>query len=290
MRSHFEEKSYELGFNLELASGQAGRNVFAPGQFIEGALGFDVAWQLGAANPAWAAIALTSRKGFPIPGSPAVNLPASSFNLFVQYKRSEYLMGTRARHRSHFGGAYRRFKFDDPEDQLKTLQTLETTVGTAAHVIYAAPKFHTMTDLIRTFAASTVIAESVIASSGWLGKGHSAYNFKPGYSALLNPEPEEVPTLSAVDYFAGFDSIRDSATNFSTGLDFVHAAISSMPDWATSWETSRARLAVGNTNSGPQTELGSKYLEVLAFAWANSLTWVVLDPAPLEHASLGRAT
>jgi len=275
MKSEFEEKSYEAAFNVELGQGQSGLVFFAPGQRLEAHLGFDVAWQLGVSDPLWRAINLTGGAGLPIAPTQGHVVPADAFNLFIQYKRSDWLHGRRSQHRAHFGGDYYRFMFNHPARQLNVLQNLEQAAAGTARVVYAAPEFHTVGRLMDASRNGTVVRQSVLVEAGSLGRGHRAYNFKLGNQSLLNPEPELAKGSRGDSYFSELANSPGARVPWEESLSVLHSAITETPEWGRAAAlTSEAQAVADEGLYGDQIENVRRFVDIQLFAWMNNLRWV----------------
>lgn len=279
VKSFFEEKSYESAFNAELAQGVEGSPFrhFAPGARLEAMLGFDVMTTLESRNTAWRAMGLTHRSGVSIHHRAPNQLPDAVFNLFIQYKRSDALKSSRAMHHTYFGGLYYRFRFDTPKNQLATLHELAAASGSAAHIVYAAPEFHTVQELWDAMIAGKIIANSVIVEATQLQSGHKAFNFKTGKTSLQNPEPEPVKASPADVWFA---QLEGRTAPLTETLGIAHAAVQGVPQWVETWRSSQPRLLGGEPFSeDPLVESAvQQFAEVTAFTWAQGLTWILAGP------------
>jgi hypothetical protein len=275
LKSQFEEKSYEAAFNAELGQGPSGLTLFAPGQHLEAHLGFDVAWDLLPSDPFWRAIGLASGAGRLFPAPQGQVVPASTFNLFIQYKCSDWLHGRRSKHRAHFGGDYYRFTFDHPARQLDVLQALEANSVGAARVVYAAPHFHTVHHLMVALGAGTVIADSVVVEAQLLGRGHKAYNFSSGRPPLLNPEPERAEGVSGDVYFSELASSTSGRTSWTESLSVLHSAVTETPGWSRLSELAGDAELRGEGSYDDRAAM-RQYLDIQLFAWMNNLRWVTL--------------
>lgn len=196
MKPEFEEKSYEAAFNAEIEFGQPGA-TFAPGQVAEASLGVDVLALLSKRHPFWRTVGLYHRRGRRVTKAA---VPDEVFNLFLQYKRSDHIVGPNGRHHRTFGSDYYRFVTTRPTDQLETLQALERATASLGHVRYVAPEFSTLAELRDAQRNQRVIQQSVVVAPSMFGKTHKAYNFKSG-RAVLNPVPEWVDVDLATTLF-----------------------------------------------------------------------------------------
>lgn len=104
----FEEKQYEVQYIADLVRNHPGGVQLAPaGQAMEAYLGFDLGAMVNAIHPAWTP---TTNPQFPpgvsgktiasrLPASKQNRIPNYNLNLFLQFKRSDFLHGHSATHR-----------------------------------------------------------------------------------------------------------------------------------------------------------------------------------------------
>jgi hypothetical protein len=197
--AEFEEKEFEGLSNMQL--GSCGL-MWAPGQVLEAAVGFDVALQ--ATNAVfWAA------RGFPTAPPGAVVAPAwwpaasaSAFagrapppfamNVFLQYKRPNHLARVQALEWPTWQQAY--FRFLITSHQQAALDACARALGRNGLVAYACPAFHLRVDLWSHAGAQTLIANTHFAPASVL-TGHGRYTYvnatTPGcaHSDPLSVEP-----------------------------------------------------------------------------------------------------
>lgn len=180
--AQFEEKEFEGPLNLQLAV--QGR-MWSPGQVLEKLVGFDAALLVHDAV-FWA------RNGFTAPPPGATVLPgwwpwASSvflrrkrvppsypLNVFLQYKRPEYLSGGRASEWSHWKRPY--FRVSIIRHQQRALVACANEVGRNGVVAYASPAFHSRTALFNHVEQQTLVANTHFANPRKL-TGHSRYTY-----------------------------------------------------------------------------------------------------------------
>ncbi|MDR6613087.1 hypothetical protein [Leifsonia sp. 1010] len=152
----FAEKTFEIAYDIELATGAGGNPaVYAPSQVFEQLLGFDAAanpdpdhvlWKvLNAPRPRGLTLLSTNWSGSGLPKPLGSDLPAFPVSYIVQFKRPEFLRGARAAQWTLWRAPYYRFR-REPTQQ-RVLKRLEINVGTEAVVRYAAPAFHTNQEL-----------------------------------------------------------------------------------------------------------------------------------------------
>jgi len=205
--AEFEEKTYEGTLYNQLERGQ--RNLFTPGQVLEGTVGFDrglflsqvALWQtLGYKTPLHGAA--LAYYDWPVtwgPARPRSQLPNYKLNLFLQTKRPEYYK-RRPRSVAKLAGTKAPlWAFHITSHQQKLLEVLADTTQGRAHVTYACAAFHTNTALFAHMKNRTIVENSTFPSVSRLS-GHSAwYYWLPGASGAANPDPENIEEPSLFD-------------------------------------------------------------------------------------------
>lgn len=143
----FEEKEIEGPLNAYLASNGL---IWSPGQVLEQIVGFDVAIKVQLAC-FWSSLGYSS-----IPSGDIVlpswwpvivrhhfderAPPSFELNVFLQYKRPDYLYGGNAKERKRWPtGTYYRFILDT--EQQTALEACASSLGTNGIVAYATPAF-----------------------------------------------------------------------------------------------------------------------------------------------------
>lgn len=215
MRAEFEEKTFEVAANNEfgllgapyacprcssshcmvcgLAYPPAMIDIWAPGQVLEGVLGFDVlvdihgdvpeiAELLGVAFPA--GMQWKQHFGFP----PRAGAAPDWASLFLQYKRPEYFLRRRGKLHKLFPGPY--FRFDLLTSQHSRLVRLRAAANEQALVYYAAPRFHTNADMQFYRQSRLVLARTAFIEAG--GNEDHEYGAYDEDLAFLCSEP--IPT------------------------------------------------------------------------------------------------
>lgn len=208
-------------------------------------------------------------------------IPDEVFNLFIQYKRSDSMIGTGATHYRRFKGHYYRFRFDTPANQLPTLHALALSSGSDAHVVYAAPEFHTMKELFEATRTQQVITKSVIVEARHLLTKHKAFNFRSGFTSIQNPEPENVKSTPAQDWF---DSLEAPVASLASTMTTAVKAVRSTPRWDRLWSRNQSELlgAEPFAENVGSNRLVRQFAEVTAFTWLHGLSWTLSGYAPAQ--------
>jgi hypothetical protein len=207
MQIEFKEKPYEKYFAAEIA--RLTNVSFSPDQCDEEFLGFDDAFRL----PTWffrrwlphvhlrrwsRLNGISVRELDDIVGEFSRRMPPFRFNLFVQYKRPEYLSRKSAQEWSCWDAPY--FRYETTPHQQDLLEELERQSRGRAATVYASPAFWKADDLWSSVTAQSVIGNSNIANVTKL-RGHSRFtyithgNFGKGHS---DPVDLESPTIERV--------------------------------------------------------------------------------------------
>jgi len=203
MKTEFKEKTYEKYFSGEIA--RLTNISFSPDQCDENFLGFDEAFLLPFEHPFFFAPYVRRSRRLRRSGivlrevdhftDRAVKwMPPFHFNLFVQYKRPEYLQTRGAREWSHWGAAY--YRFDITPHQQRLLERLDAASYGRAATVYASPAFWSASDLWQFAPAGQILDNSNIASVGRL-TGHDCYTYTgPGHRGIGHSEPEDIVSPS----------------------------------------------------------------------------------------------
>ncbi|WP_225026491.1 hypothetical protein [Xinfangfangia pollutisoli] len=194
MDIQFKEKTYEKYFGHELA--RLTNVTFSPDQVDEASLGFDEAFLLPFEwfhkfGPYFRRSRRERLTGAEISefnkaGAIAASyMPKFKFNLFVQFKRPEFINSHRAKEWSHWGQSY--YRYATTPHQQEALENIEAHSAGRAATIYASPAFWQVADLWLHVEKMAVVGRSNMASvakltghgrytyiaNGFVGKGHS---------------------------------------------------------------------------------------------------------------------
>lgn len=141
-RAEFEEKEYEQAADVELAEGAAGERgfVMSAGQVLERIVGYDAVAAPARQHVIWRLLELPRPPGlrlvpdlwWPARQPPPDRLPGTAISLILQYKRPEYLFGTRAAQWPMWHRPF--FRFARTGHQHAVLLRLERRLGDRAVV------------------------------------------------------------------------------------------------------------------------------------------------------------
>lgn len=207
MWAEFKEKPFETYFLAEMA--RLTNVLFSPDQTDEGILGFDGAFFLPL--PEYRAFSpyVRVRRWRHFLGMSAseidefghaldARLPPFNLNLFVQYKRPEWLQRSNATEWPSWSMSYFRFTIDAKQQGL--LEKILSAAAGRAAVVYAAPAFWESSELFSLARSGGIIDRSNIASAGML-TGHQRFTYTaPGSFGIAHSEPENIegPSLETV--------------------------------------------------------------------------------------------
>lgn len=150
MNAEFEEKTYEIYFNIELAKQYP--IFFPPGQVCEGQLGFDAAFYIASAT----------FHSYPLRGKNYLNkLPCQIQNLpkqmkancFFQYKRPIFLTNSKAKEWMYWRRPYFRYKICNRQQKL--LENIKAKLNNSL-VLYASPATVSMDELFCFYENSKI--------------------------------------------------------------------------------------------------------------------------------------
>jgi hypothetical protein len=125
-------------------------------------------------------------------------LPPFNLNLFVQYKRPEWLQRSNASEWASWNTSYYRYTIE-PKQQGLLEKIIAAAAGRAA-VVYAAPAFWESSELFDLARSGGIVANSNVASAAML-TGHQRLTYRaPGSFGIAHSEPENVegPSLDTI--------------------------------------------------------------------------------------------
>ena len=255
MWAEFKEKPFETYFLAEMARRTS--VLFSPDQTDEGILGFDGAFFIPDPDFRFLFPFIRSRRWPHFAGMIAseidhfgraldARLPPFNLNLFVQYKRPEWMRRSSAAEWASWNAAYYRYTIDAKQQGL--LENILAAAAGRAAVVYASPAFWANSDLFALAGSNGIIANSNIASADML-TGHDRFTYTvPGGHGIAHSEPETVegPSLDAI-FAGGADNerlpftkhVKATANLIERGLDEGSA------DYAL-WQSAREAILGGD--------------------------------------------
>ena len=292
----FEEKSFEAPLSAQLLGGSP--YLYAPGQVLESALGFDAAmlchhagfWSLwGRPTP----LGIIAAPGWWPPSPTALpSLPRFNLNLFLQYKRSQRLDRSNAKEWAHWFRPY--FRYDVVAHQQAALEACASGLGGNGLVVYAAPAFVSMTDLFAHTAGGTLVSATNFVEAINL-RAHARYTFSSaGTAGVALSEPAEVPPVSMSE---DMGRRTREAPELPRGTDILELASSAVKTaMVETWEARNVEQFEGLLEQGAallantppmrrRDTDGAKlraYLRVQSFCLLSGWSWIVGGPAPIR--------
>lgn len=203
MKTEFKEKTYEKYFSQEIA--RLTNISYSPDQCDENFLGFDDSFLLPLDHLLFIAPYVRRSRHLRRTGIVLRDLdylteeiigrmPPFRFNLFVQYKRPEYLRSRGAREWSHWRAAY--YRFDITPHQQLLLERLDAASHDRAATVYASPAFWSASDLWQFVEAEQILDNSNVSSAGCL-TGHGCYTYvEPGHRGIGHSDPKDIESPS----------------------------------------------------------------------------------------------
>lgn len=197
----YEEKQYEGAANLELALNGAGRDVWPCGQVAESVIGYDVAAKVSKTSSIWKVLKVIPKPGITLSPTfwqrrpkqpPQAHLPSKPVSIIFQYKRPDFMKGSRAKYRKWWSQSYYKIDVSTPSGQMETLAELETKLKRRAIVRYAAPVIPSATDLFDLQDKGQVLGNSnFVAPARLLSKMHKVWTYvEAGNVGHGNPDEE----------------------------------------------------------------------------------------------------
>jgi hypothetical protein len=291
--AEFEEKTYEKYFGQELAR----RTVvtYSPGQCGEKHLGFDEAfmvpwlwsWRFPHADERWWArrggISLAEMNH--LADELGRHLPPFRFNLFVQYKRPEWVEGHRAGERTWWGQSYYRYAITPHQQQ--ALIEVASAADARASVVYAAPAFWRSTSLFNHAAKRQIIATSNIALASGMSNHHHFSYIAAGTRGAAHSNPVSMESLAIEAILdAGFEQqevpFRAHLEKMARAID---AGLSDFPGLSERLVAARrAQLSLTGYNEEiPSQGIVHAMATLEGFQDAFGVTLYALGGLPTEH-------
>ncbi|GAA4052528.1 hypothetical protein [Parerythrobacter jejuensis] len=209
MWAEFKEKPFETYFLAEMA--RITDVLFSPDQTDEGILGFDGAFFVPdphfrflfpfTRSRRWPHfLGMTASEIGDLGGALDARLPPFNLNLFVQYKRPEWMRRSTATEWASWNEAYYRYTIDQKQQGL--LEKVFSAAAGRAAVVYACAAFWTNRDLFALAGTNEIIANSNIASADLL-TGHNRFTYTAaGGQGIAHSDPERIESASLDAIFA----------------------------------------------------------------------------------------
>lgn len=200
--SEFEEKTFEKAFYSEVV--RRHRVYYPPGQVEEGYLGFDDAFRLDGFDRFWRFRRIRVSHRWRMLGVSLEEIARSlsskmrdyrgfQYNCFIQYKRPEFITSSKSKEWSYFTSKYYRYRINKKQQDI--LERVRVISGDRAIVCYAAPSFHTMSELIQNISRRRIVNRTNIVDVDRLsGHGKYAYSGPQDIGFAFSAVNEITPT------------------------------------------------------------------------------------------------
>lgn len=251
MKVKFKEKTYETFFQSELA--RLTNHSFAPDQTDEGLLGFDGSFYISYLKHPDLFPYVRRRRRYRLAGMPASaidefgeelnsRLPPFNLNMFIQYKRPEYMSRSNSAEWPSWSKAY--YRFDIEDHQQKLLQKIADVANGRAAVTYASPAFSENKELFDHAVDGTIIENSNISDVA-LMRGHHRFSYcNAGHHGIGHSDPERLESEPLASIFArSIDNDSMPFTRHVKDLDrIIRASLEGDQSGFALWEAVRASL------------------------------------------------
>ena len=187
MKAGFSEFSYGFGFVYELVSGLNQ----SPGA------------------PRFLSLREEAKKGY----DAAINY--NGISLFFQFKLSEYLLRGNSLHRKYYYGPYRRFSII-PRWISKQHYLLKKIADDCNLVYYAAPLFHTDSEIDNAFRSNEIATRSIWLPLSKLPRLHDDDYHYVTFDTAVNPKWHSNQPQTITGDFSGENSLNSIKTSLAS--------------------------------------------------------------------------
>lgn len=284
MRCEFEEKHYEQPLNAELKV--RGSIIFSPGQVLENKLGIDaglfsinpIFWNLWRNRSKFSLLSRQYRNGIYLKKDlwnrfgQEINdstFPKFKFNVFIQHKRPEYLIGSRAYERNYWNQPYFRYYID--EDQQTNLFNLENNIASQGIVVYGCPAFWKFDELWRYAKSHSLVENSNFVQPHNLN-GHDCYTFiNRGTLGKAFSESKEVKNYNLLESITSFFEKKTEATTNTQFIFLTAKKIERVVNEAN--EKFQSYYYQITENFEFRNDLAISFAHILAFIYLTNVSW-----------------
>jgi len=218
----YEEKTYENYFNSELEKNKI--IYFPPGQVLEGDLGFDtsafvpdkILWKrLNVLKRGKSCLKGTQLKNIATQLGKNVNkIPDMKANLFLQFKRPDYMTQENSKEWDSWNQKYFRYKIS--KNQHNLLTKIENSFQKLAIVLYSAPALKDINELFRSYRDNQIIKNSNFIKPSRLNGHHIVTYIRSGTNSKALSEPEEIEHINLIEEIK-----KDQITQHSSNDEFI---------------------------------------------------------------------
>lgn len=285
MKPNYEESQFATFFQDDLTHRVLDGVVrLAPiGQVLEAQLGFDMGYWVPPTHPLWRMFGVP-----PLPGLSGagwnLNVNTTSIasskaiNVFLQYKRSDYLVGSRSEYLAEFGGPYWRFRVDRTDNpgslpQHDLLEGLESRTDGSALVRYVAPITHRY-DVIENQCDSRELLENcVFVRPAHFSPAHTTCAYTTPSNAIVNPDPEFVRLEDWPRIATTISDLMASSSDIPTLIAQASEALTTLGPRQI--ENQRYPWRLPRNLPGEAGSLLQSYILIAEWMFRANVTWLV---------------
>ena len=281
-RAMFEEKQFESAMNRELLCG--GNSEYVPGLVFERIVGFDSA--LFANDPFFWRL---WKHTFPPRGIPldmAIDFfeheitrdqfPKFKINLFIQYKRPEFIKSHRGCEMTYWDQPYFRYNITDHQQEI--LEKLEDSISNLGLVVYGSPAFYTFEDLFKHIQSTSLVRNTNFTKASTL-KGHKRYTFiSQGNYGIALSEKEQIKRVDILE------EIEKSEHEYKDNNKFLYATANKIEQslYETKTETNieKSKMyqhlisSIKERYSNKLENAFFSYVKIRTFSWLYGIEWL----------------
>jgi len=282
VKTEFKEKTYEKYFSHEVA--RQTKVTFSPDPCDEALLGFDDAFWLPHSWIMHRAPFMRRRRWLRMTGVDIRELdhigeklgrrmPPFRFNLFVQYKRPDFLKTRGAGEWEHWKCSY--YRYSTTPHQQDVLERIEAQSKGRAATVYASPAFWEANSLWANVEAEKIIENSNIASVGRL-KGHEHYSYSSaGFQGKGHSEATDIesPDFNGVIASGLGREPLPFSTHIKQAAKLILEVVRSSDSGAPLFEQTRAALGINELDDG---SLASAFATIEVFSDAFGTSYMAV--------------
>lgn len=221
MRVNYEEKVFENYFNSELRDYT--KMVFSPGQCLEGLLGFDFMAYISCKHLNEIFGINQDLSGIPKKvlekrlGASLDRIPNITANIFLQYKKPEYLTNSNASEWRHWEEKY--FRYNIYSEQQEILKKLSETIGDKGVVLYASPAIKDVQELYDKYSDKKLIKNVNFQLASKLTGHHRNTYISAGQCSIACSKPQQIKNFDFINFL---NSLNDYGTiNSLSNKEFI---------------------------------------------------------------------
>lgn len=286
MYSEFEEKQYEQPLNNELAEK---RKIFPSGQVLESVIGIDAAlysknidfWKLFFTWPPtpfmrrWSkGVHLNRALWDDLKDSlDSASFPKFRCNIFIQYKRPEYIFSPLGKEYRYWKQPY--FRYGIIDHQQGCLYKLDQRTSGNAIVAYACAAFHSLSDLWQFVKDRKLVENSNFVQPQKIN-GHKRYTFT-NRDILGFAFSKELAKIEKMDLLREIDTMLQQTPAFKSNSEFISSlsrlitgVVKELPNDFQKLHRSIVEFRV------PDHELARSIATISAFTFLTNISWAIV--------------